>query len=372
MSERDTHGMHLPSALKPSNLTRKRAPSEQSGTAATNISPRDPIIRCAVYVDGEIITGEVGYVEAARIAKERGGFVWLGLHAPSAKQFAAIAREFDLHPLAVEDAVHAHERPKLERYDNMLFMVLRTCKYVEHEILTSTSDVIQTGSVMVFVGTYFAITVRHGDFGDFTNLRHRLENEDRQLLKIGPAAVLYAVADTIVDRYLEVANEVEVDLDELEESVFSPHRTNNDATRIYQLKRELLEFKRAVAPLALPVNALSTRPMELVPESIRDYFRDVNDHLSRVRETVAGLDELLSSILQASIARISLSENEDMRKITSWAAIAAVPTAIAGIYGMNFDKMPELQWTFGYPLVLLIMATICFLLYRGFKRNNWL
>lgn len=372
MSNRDTHGMHIPSALKPGNLTRKRPTGGAPGSGAPIAAERDPVVRCAVYADDQIISDDTGYVEAARVAKERGGFVWLGLHAPTAKQFAAIAHEFDLHPLAVEDAVAAHERPKLERYDNMLFMVLRTCKYVEHETLTSTSDVIRTGTVMVFIGSYFAITVRHGDFGDFTNLRARLENEDRELLKIGPAAILYAVADTIVDRYLEVANEVEVDLDELEESVFSPHRTHNDASRIYQLKRELLEFKRAVSPLALPVNALSTRPMELVPESIRDYFRDVDDHLSRVRETVSGLDELLTSILQASIARISLSENEDMRKITSWAAIAAVPTAIAGIYGMNFDKMPELHWTFGYPLVLIVMATICFFLYRGFKRNKWL
>lgn len=371
MSERDTHGMHLPSALRPGNLTRKRVPAEQAVSA--NIAPRDPIIRCAVYVDGEIIIGEVGYVEAARIAKERGGFVWLGLHAPSAKQFASIAREFDLHPLAVEDAVHAHERPKLERYDNMLFMVLRTCKYVEHETLTSTSDVIQTGQRHGVCRNVFR---HHGAARRF----RRLHQSARPAGERGPAVTQNRPSCSPVRRcrhdrllrYLEVANEVEVDLDELEESVFSPHRTNNDATRIYQLKRELLEFKRAVAPLALPVNALSTRPMDLVPESIRDYFRDVNDHLSRVRETVAGLDELLSSILQASIARISLSENEDMRKITSWAAIAAVPTAIAGIYGMNFDKMPELHWTFGYPLVLIVMATICFLLYRGFKRNNWL
>ena len=354
----------------PAALVRRKSPSTSTAPEASRPT-RDPIVRCAVYAKGQIVTHDVSFREASRIARESDGFVWMGLHEPTAHDFEPIAEEFGLHPLAVEDAIVAHQRPKLERYDDTLFLVLKTCRYVEHETLTASSEVIATSEVMVFLGANFVITVRHGDFGELGEMRRRLENDDNGLLELGPAAVMYAVADTVVDRYLDVANDVEIDLDELEESVFSPNRSQ-DASRIYQLKRELLELKRAVSPLAVPLQTLSTRSLPLVPEPIREYFRDVEDHLSRVRDTVSGLDELLSSILQASIARLSLSENEDMRKITSWAAIFAVPTAIAGIYGMNFDFMPELHWEYGYPAVILVIATICFLLYRGFKRNHWL
>ncbi|MFV0533186.1 MAG: magnesium and cobalt transport protein CorA [Cumulibacter sp.] len=332
----------------------------------------DPIVGLAVYRDGEVLSRGGECAAAAELARRENGFVWLGLHEPTAEEFETIANEFGLHPLSAEDAVMAHNRPKLEAYDDSLFMVMKTARYVEHAELTSTSEVIRTSEVMVFIGSYFAISVRHGDFGDLGELRDRLENHDTDLLRLGPAAVMYAIADVVVDRYLDVCVEVEEDLDELEASVFSPHRTNRDVERIYQLKRELLALKRAVTPLAIPFDNLANRPMRMVPAPIRDYFRDINDHLSKTRDTVAGLDELLTSILQASIARISLSENEDMRKITSWAAIAAVPTAIAGIYGMNFTVMPELDWRFGYPAVMLLMLTICVLLYRGFKRNHWL
>lgn len=337
-----------------------------------DVPSHDPIVGLAVYRDGEVLVRGGKFHDAAALARREGGFVWMGMHEPTAQEFEQVAEEFGLHPLAVEDAVSAHNRPKLEAYDDSLFMVLKTARYVEHDELTATSEVIRTSEVMVFIGTYFAISVRHGDFGELGGLRERLEEEDRELLRLGPAAVMYAIADVVVDSYLEVCVEVEQDLDELEASVFSPQRRHHDVGRIYQLKRELLALKRAVGPLALPLENLSTRPIRLVPSAIREYFRDINDHLARVRDTVAGLDELLTSILQASIARISLSENEDVRKITSWAAIAAVPTAIAGIYGMNFSFMPELHWRFGYPVVMLIMLAICLLLYRGFKRNNWL
>ena len=332
----------------------------------------NPLVGCAVYRDGAIVERCDDWRRAAEVARAEGGFVWLGLFEPEEGEFGEIAEAFGLHPLAVEDAMSTHNRPKLERYDDNLFMVLKTARYVEHDELTAESEVIRTSEVMVFIGSYFAITVRHGNFGEFSNLRHRLENEDRDLLALGPAAVLYAICDVVVDRYLDVCNEVETDLDELEESVFSPRSKSKDVDRIYQLKRELLELRRAVTPLAVPLQSLAHRQLPLVPKKIRNYFRDVEDHLTRVRETVTGLDELLTSILQAQIARISLSENEDMRKITSWAAIFAVPTAIAGIYGMNFEFMPELKWEFGYPLVILVIVTICSLLYRGFKRSGWL
>lgn len=336
------------------------------------VTSHDPVVGLAVYRDGAALSRGGVIREAAELARREGGFVWLGLHEPTAEEFGLVAEEFGLHPLAVEDAVSAHNRPKLEAYDDSLFLVLKTAQYIAPAQRAAPTEVISTSEVMVFVGSFFAISVRHGDFGALGGLRHRLENQDRDLLSLGPAAVMYAIADEVVDRYLDVCLEVEDDLDELEASVFSPQRLDNDITRIYQLKREVLELKRAVGPLAIPLENLSARPIDLVPAPIRSYFRDINDHFEKARDSVTGLDELLTSILQASIARISLAENEDVRKITSWAAIAAVPTAIAGIYGMNFKYMPELDWTFGYPAVLLGMLLICLLLYRGFKRNNWL
>ncbi|WP_369258324.1 magnesium/cobalt transporter CorA [Geodermatophilus amargosae] len=329
----------------------------------------DAIVDCAVYVQGRR-EPPVDPGEALAAAVERGGFVWLGLFEPTEAELGAIAEHYGLHPLAVEDAVYAHQRPKLERYDEDLFMVLKTARYVEHEQLTATSEVVDTGEVMVFVGPHHVITVRHGDHNDLTELRQRLE-EQRDLLCLGPAAVLYAVSDLVVDSFVDVAEQVQDDVDELEASVFSPQRTD-DIGRLYQLKRELMSLRRAVAPLEVPLAKLAERQIEGVPEPMRSYFRDVLDHAIRVRDQVGSLDELLSSILQASLARTSMADNEDMRKISAWAGIIAVPTAIAGIYGMNFEFMPELQWRWGYPLVWLVIAVTCGLLYRGFKRNGWL
>src|SRR5919205_271119 len=275
-----------------------------------------------------------------------------------------------LHPLAVEDAVFAHQRPKLEQYDDDIFMVLKTATYVEHEHLTATSEVVDTGEVMVFLGPHHVITVRHGEHTGLTELRARLE-EQRELLCLGPSAVLYAVADLVVDTFVDVAGAVADDVDELEASVFSPERTD-DIGRLYQLKRELLALRRAVSPLEVPLEKLAEKQFDVVPEAMRSYFRDVEDHAIRVRDQVGALDELLTSILQASLARTSQADNEDMRKISAWAGIIAVPTAIAGIYGMNFHWMPELTWHYSYPVVLLIILLICFLLYRGFKHSNWL
>ena len=330
---------------------------------------QDVVVDCAVYVDGRR-QAPVQPGEALAAAVEQGGFVWLGLYEPTEAELESIAEGYGLHPLAVEDAVYAHQRPKLERYDDDLFMVLKTATYVEHDRLTATSEVVDTGEVMVFLGTNYVITVRHGRHGDLAELRQRLE-EQRELLCLGPAAVLYAVADLVVDTFLEVSQAVQDDVDELEASVFSPDRTD-DIGRLYQLKRELMSLRRAVAPLEVPLQRLSERQIDVVPDAMRSYFRDVLDHAIRVRDAVTGLDELLSSILQASLARTQMADNEDMRKISAWAGIIAVPTAIAGIYGMNFEHMPELHWRIGYPLVLLVIALSCLLLYRGFKRNGWL
>jgi magnesium transporter len=329
----------------------------------------DAVVDCAVYVDGRR-EPPVDPGEALQAAAERGGFVWLGLFEPTEAELGRIAEQYGLHPLAVEDAVYAHQRPKLERYDEDLFMVLKTARYVEHEELTSTSEVVDTGEVMVFLGQNYVITVRHGEHGDLAELRHRME-EQHDLLCLGPAAVLYAVADLVVDSFVEVVAAVQEDVDELEASVFSPERTD-DIGRLYQLKRELMSLRRAVSPLEVPLQKLAERPVDPVPDTMRSYFRDVQDHAIRVRDQLGGLDELLSSILQASLARTTMADNEDMRKISAWAGIIAVPTAIAGIYGMNFEFMPELRWRWGYPLVLLVIVVACLLLHRGFKRNGWL
>ncbi|MGY5031695.1 magnesium and cobalt transport protein CorA [Streptomyces sp. 900116325] len=345
-------------------------------------STRDPsassaVVDCAVYRDGR--RQESGSCltphEAMLRVREKGGFAWIGLHEPTEAEFAGIAREFGLHPLAVEDAVHAHQRPKLERYDDTLFTVFKTIHYVEHAELTATSEVVETGEVMCFTGRDFVITVRHGGHGSLRALRHRLQ-DDPELLAKGPSAVLHSIADHVVDGYIAVADAVQDDIDEVEIEVFStPAKASprgSDAGRIYQLKREVLEFKRAVSPLLRPMQLLSERPMRLVDPDIQKYFRDVADHLARVHEEVIGFDELLNSILQANLAQATVAQNEDMRKITSWAAIIAVPTMICGVYGMNFDHMPELRWTYGYPMVMGVIGVVCFSIHRSLKRNGWL
>jgi magnesium transporter len=362
-------GTEVPRELPTELPSTRPRPEGRPRTTPSRPDGVDPVVDCAVYVDGRR-QGPVEPHEALRSAVERGGFVWLGLYAPTEGELGAIAEQYGLHPLAVEDAVYAHQRPKLERYGDGLFMVLTTARYVEHDRLTATSEVVDTGEVMVFVGSHYVITVRHGEHGGLADLRRSLEAQS-DLLCLGPSSVLYAVADSVVDSFVDVATAVEEDVDELEASVFSSERTD-DIGRLYQLKRELLALRRAVSPLEVPLEKLAQRRIDVVPEAMRSYFRDVEDHAIRVRDQVAALDELLTSILQASLARTSQADNEDMRKISAWAGIIAVPTAIAGIYGMNFEFMPELQWRYGYPLVLLVIVTACVLLYRGFKRNGWL
>ncbi|MFF6788853.1 magnesium/cobalt transporter CorA [Streptomyces filamentosus] len=333
------------------------------------------VVNCVVYVDGVRRTAPgaaVGAEEALRYVRRSGdGFVWIGLHEPAEKELTVLAELFGLHPLAVEDAVHAHQRPKVEEYDGVLFAVLKTVRYVEHEELTATSEVVDTGELMAFVGPDFVVTIRHGGHGSLGPLREALEAVPEQLAK-GPSAVLHAVADHVVDDYLAVAEAVQTDLDAIENAVFSDQADRRDAGRIYQLKRELLELRRAVAPLSRPLTELATRPMPLVDPEIRAYFRDVTDHLSRVTEQVASYDTLLDSVLQAHLAQVTVAQNEDMRKITAWAAIVAVPTMVCGVYGMNFEHMPELRWTYGYPVVLGVIAVACYVIHRGFRRNGWL
>ncbi|MFJ9816380.1 magnesium/cobalt transporter CorA [Streptomyces sp. NPDC101151] len=358
------------SLRKVARLARRRPRVDLSHPARSPLG--SSVVKCVTYQDGARVPGCADLVDAVEMVRKSGeGFVWLGLHEPTDSEFAGIAELFDLHPLAVEDAVEAHQRPKLERYGETLFAVFKTVCYVEHEKLTATSEVVDTGEIMVFVGEDFVITVRHGRHGSLGPLREELESDPRQLAK-GPAAVLHAIADHVVDDYLTVTDAVQADIDQVETDVFSESGARADPGRIYQMKRELLELKRAVVPLGRPIEDLATRPIRVVDPEIQAYFRDVLDHLMRAKEQIAAFDELLNSILQAHLAQVTVAQNEDMRKITAWAAVIAVPTMVCGVYGMNFDHMPELHWRFGYPLVMGVMATACLTLYRGFRRNGWL
>ncbi|MEV0904841.1 magnesium and cobalt transport protein CorA [Streptomyces hokutonensis] len=355
---------------KVARLARRRPRVDLSHHARSPLG--SSVVKCVTYQDGVRVPVGGDLVDAVeRVRKKDDGFVWLGLHEPTNEEFAGIAELFDLHPLAVEDAIEAHQRPKVERYGETLFAVFKTVCYVEHEKLTATSEVVDTGEIMVFVGAEFVITVRHGRHGSLGPLREELESNPRQLAK-GPAAVLHAIADHVVDDYLSVTDSVQADIDQVETDVFAENGARADPGRIYQLKRELLELKRAVVPLSGPLEALSTRPMRVVGPEIQAYFRDVSDHLLRAKEQIASFDELLNSILQAHLAQVTVAQNEDMRKITAWAAVIAVPTMVCGVYGMNFDHMPELHWRFGYPLVLGVISVACLALYRGFRRNGWL
>ncbi|MFF7563441.1 magnesium/cobalt transporter CorA [Streptomyces pseudovenezuelae] len=330
------------------------------------------IVDCAIYREGHRSEGPEDLSDALDQARLAGGFVWIGLHEPTEKEFELVTKEFGLHPLAVEDALKAHQRPKLEVYDDSLFVVLKPVVY-EPE-----SDTVSTGEVMLFLGDAFVVTVRHGVGSPLKAVRERLEQEPKLLGK-GPTAVLYAVADAVVDHYLEVATELGTDLEELEAEVFSPDGggSRGTASRIYTFKRQVLEFRRATVPLTMPLTRLAGvgaygGTVPFVNDKARPFFRDVNDHLARVNESVEGLDRLVSDVLSAHLAQMSVRQNDDMRKISAWAAMAAIPTMIAGIYGMNFDHMPELHWVWAYPAVIALMAALEVLLYRTFKRRGWL
>jgi magnesium transporter len=328
------------------------------------------IVDCAVYEDGKRRAGDLDLHEAYEAGCHHNGggdharFVWIGLREPTPEEFDSVRREFHLHELAVEDAIKAHQRPKIEVYDDTLFVVLKTAHYHDD------TETVEIGEILLFVGAGFIVTVRHGTASDLHGVRVRTETRP-DLLRCGPGAVLHAIIDRVVDDYEPVLAGIEDDIEELEEQVFSPQRSN-PTERIYKLKREVLEMHRATAPLADPLDRLASGYYEIVHEDIHEYFRDVYDHVLRANETVDGFREMLNGILDANSAQVGVRQNDDMRKISAWVAIAAVPTAIAGIYGMNFDHMPELSWTFGYPAALLGMALICFLLWRQFKRVGWL
>jgi magnesium transporter len=327
---------------------------------------------CAVYEKGLRSSARVPLADAAAAAKATSGFVWIGLQQPSAADLATVATEFDLPALAVEDAFKAHQRPKLEIYDDLLFIVLRPVRYVD------SHEIVEVEEIAFFLGEHFAVSVRHGQTLVLKQVRDELDAGKMPANMHGPTAVLYRAADLIVDQYTEVAKSIDDDVAEIEAQVFGEHEGDH-AERIYKLKREVLEFRRAVMPLAEPMHRLMRGDVPGVDPQAAQYFRDVHDHVLRAIDEIERHDRLLSDILQANVARVSVGQsavavrqNEDMRKISAWAAIALVPTAIAGIYGMNFKYMPELNWRVGYFLALGGITVACVILYRAFKRNGWL
>jgi magnesium transporter len=343
------------------------------------------IIDAAVYRNGRRQPCEDLAAEVEALRDVPDGFLWIGLKDPTDAEFDRVKGQLRLHPLAVEDAVKGNQRSKLEVYEGSLFVVLKPLRYVEE-----TSQV-ETGEVMLFVGDHFVVTVRRGEAGPLAEVRARLERRTDQLA-YGPAAVLYAVMDAVVDGYTEIDAEIQRDLEEMEESVFAGEvaveaealgeegldslsqrpGASGEARRIYLLKREVLEIRRAVQPLQEPAQRLAERDVPHIPPAARPFFRDVADHVMRMSDHVESYDRLLSDILSAHLTRISVQQNDDMRRISAWVAIAAVPTMIAGIYGMNFEHMPELSWRYGYPMALGLMAAVCLTLYRSFKRSGWL
>jgi magnesium transporter len=322
------------------------------------------IVDCAHYRDGKRVDErELPLEEAATRAASDGGFVWLGLHDPTASELARVQEAFGLHDLAVEDAAHAHQRPKLEDYDESYFAVLRPARYDDDR------EEVEFGEIMLFLASNYVIAVRHGEASALEPARRRLE-EHPDLIEQGPAGAVWAILDKVVDDYRPVVDGIENDIEEVETEIFGQRA---DATqRIYFLKREVIEFNRAVSPLLPPLQALERGAFPNIDDQLRRYFRDVADHVRRIEEQVTAQRELLTSILEANLALLSVKQNEVVRTISAWAAIIAVPTFLASIWGMNFADMPELDEAWGYPAALVLMAVAVVLLHRFFRRIDWL
>jgi magnesium transporter len=324
------------------------------------------IVDCAIYEDGHRRAEKLDLDQAYEASRSADGssFVWIGLREPTPEEFDSVAREFYLHELAVEDAIKAHQRPKVEDYDHTLFIVLKTARYHDD------SETVEIGEINLFVGDGFLVSVRHGDPSPLDGVRKQIESRP-DMLRCGPGAVMHAIVDRVVDDYEPVLAGIEDDIEEVEEQVFSTDRSNV-TERIYKLKREVLSMHRATAPLIDPLEKLARGDLPHVHEDIREYFRDVYDHVERANDAVNGMREMLNGVLDANTAQVSVRQNEDMRKISAWVGIAAVPTLLAGVWGMNFQHMPELSWTYGYPMALVVIVGVMLTLYRLFKRAGWL
>ena len=321
------------------------------------------IVDNAIYVDGRRTAEPSTLRETYEAVRDRRGVAWIGLYRPTQEEFSSVSGEFGLHELAVEDATEAHQRPKLERYGGTVFVVLKPARYLDEE------ERVEFGEIHVFVGEDFVVTVRHSEAPDVGEVRRSLE-ADPELLRRGPEAILHAIMDRVVDDYMPVVEGLGIDISEIEAEVFGG--TPSVSRRIYELSREVIEFQRATEPLGGVLGNMIQSESNHVDPEVRRYLRDVQDHVLQVTERLAGFRELLQSILSVNLTLASLAQNEEVKKISAWAAILFAPTLVGTIYGMNFRYMPELNWFFGYPFALVLMAFISLMLYLVFKRRGWL
>jgi magnesium transporter len=325
------------------------------------------IVDKAVYTNGVRREGTLELIDALESASEPDSFVWVGLFEPTEAEFEAVREELGLHELAVEDAIRAHQRPKLEAYDDDLFVVLKTARY------NDALETVEFAELQLFIGESYVVTVRHGEASALSDVRRSIE-ADVERLRCGPMAVLHAVTDRVIDDYVPVIDGLDNDMAEVEATVFTQQRARGvDPTeRIFKLKREVLSFYRNTEPLLEPLGRLTAGSVPGTRDELSTYFRDVEDHLTRAITALAHLRDLLSDALEANLAQVTVRQNDDMRTISAWLAIGGFPTVVAAIYGMNFDHMPELGTAYGYYLVLAVMALLCLFLHRRFKRIGWL
>jgi magnesium transporter len=320
------------------------------------------IVDSAIYVDGRR-DAHRPLEEIHDTWREKGGFAWIGLYEPTREEFDSVAGEFGMHEIAVKEALKIHQRPKIERYGDTVFVVLKAARYVEER------EEVEFGEIHAFVGSDFVVTIRYGEASELGEVRRWAESRP-DLLRRGPYAVLYAIMDRIVEDYMPVVAGLEHDIDEIEVEVFG--NKPDVSRRIYELFREVIQFHQATQPLAGALERLTVVEAHGIDPEVRRYLRDVQDRVLRVTERAQGFRELLTNILSVNLTLVSVNQNDQMKKISAWAAVLLVPTLIAGIYGMNFDNMPELHWRYGYLLALSVMVLISFALYRNFKRTGWL
>ncbi|WP_078916335.1 magnesium and cobalt transport protein CorA [Streptomyces viridochromogenes] len=366
-------------ALTPPQPPEPPAPAHPARSATADSAEVASVVESALYQDGVRVSSPATLAETFRELREQpSGMAWIGLARPTEAELLSLAAEFDLHPLAVEDAMEAHQRPKLERYGDTLFVVLRAARYLD------APEEVDFGELHVFVGPDFVITVRHGAAPDLSAVRRRME-ETPELLKLGPEAVLYAILDAVVDGYEPVVTGVQIDIDEIETEVF---RGDPEVSRrIYELSREMVEFQRATRPLVGMLHGLMAGFSKYgTDEELQRYLRDVADHVTHTSERVDGFRQALTEILTVNatlvtqqqnaemraLAEAGFEQNEEIKKISSWAAILFAPTLVGTIYGMNFTHMPELHWVLGYPFAIALMGVVCTSLYVIFKRRDWL
>ena len=324
------------------------------------------IIDNAIYVDGQRTADPTSLKETYEARRQRAGVIWIDLYNADEEEFSSVTEEFDLHPLAVDDAIKAHQRPKLERYGETLFIVLKPACYLDEP------ETVEFSEVHIFVGEDFVITVRHGGAPALDEVRQRLEGEP-ELLRRGSEAILHAILDQVVDDYGPVVESLGTDIEGLETEVFGTNPGSN-SRRIYELSRAVIDFQRATRPLAGAIESLiegGSNEQEIDPES-KSYLRHIHNHVLLVTEQIEGFHDLLSDVLIVNLTLVSVQQGEQTKKISSWGAILIIPTVIAGIYGMNFENLPELTWVLGYPFALGLMALVCVLLYAVFKRAKWM